>query len=158
MNTARLTTWIFGGFGVALAAPSLLAAWRHSPIERFMPLAFAAWLLPPALAACRRRSDAAEAQSIWPAAALLMGAAALLTDLNAVAHLAAAAGLAGILRLGGAWPHLVWASAAVVWMPAGGWLTSAWAIAPGSVVRTVCAAVAGLLLAASLRRMTSLPS
>ena len=155
----------------AWRSAALLDAWRHSPLDRLGWAAFACWLLPLPVLLLARPVPATETRapgSDWLFGALLSGS--LLTglfgalgSLNSAAYLGLAlafvavaahamqrtAGAAGTLPR---FEFLVWAGAALTWMPVLSWLAKDLPVAALSILRLAAALGASLLLVLSLRR------
>lgn len=97
----------------------LLLWWRPSSTEFWGWLLFGIWLVPAAVGAIRGRGED-RPQTGLLVAALVFALIGQITWLNVLQHVALALAIAGWRQpLRGQW---VWLAAAVLWMPASGWL------------------------------------
>ena len=104
-------------------ARSLLAAWLHSPYDRFDPSAFAFWLLPIAVVRTLQGSGRALPLGIAPfAVALLVSFAGVAVDLRSLEYLSLAVALTGFIPFRPA--TILWLCCATAWMPGAGWAFS----------------------------------
>lgn len=121
-------------------ARDLVAAWRHSPYDRFGWLAFLLWSFPAALAAARR----ADASAAWFGAGLAVSLAGEVVDLNIVKHAGLAIAIAGFFKTRAA--TLVWLACALGWMPALGWALNASGAVAVNALRILAAIVPAIFL------------
>jgi hypothetical protein len=144
---------VFGLFTVAWAAgwcANVWEAWRHAPYDQTGPICAAVWIA--SLAGLLRAA---------PPTRLLLGAAWAATLLGTVGSLNVARHLALVLAIW-AWiprigPRLLAALGAAAWMPATGWILSAWpmpVVVWGRVLLAIV--VLGLVWVPHLRRSESL--
>lgn len=104
-------------------ARGLLAAWLHSPYDRFDPSAFAFWLLPIAVVRTLHRTRWALPVGLAPfAIALLVSFAGVAVDLRSLEYLSLAVALTGFIPFRPA--TLLWLLCATAWMPGTGWAFS----------------------------------
>ena len=107
-------------------ARNLLAAWLHSPYDRYGWLAFLLWVFPiGCLWMTRLHTDHAGSKQVSSAAfaiALAISFAGVISDLGALKYLGLAIALAGFLPLQPA--SFVYLACAAAWMPAAGWALS----------------------------------
>jgi hypothetical protein len=110
-------------FYAAWNARGLLAAWLHSPYDRFDPSAFAFWLLPIAVIRTLHRPGRPLSVGIAPfAIALLVSFAGVAVDLRSLEYLSLAVALSGFIPFRPA--TLPWLLCAIAWMPGAGWAFS----------------------------------
>lgn len=131
-------------------ASDLLAAWRHSPLDRLGGVAFLVWALPVPLALATGRRPFEPRVGPW-----LLGASVPLALLSAVLSLNLAAHVAlalAIAAFAGWTPrHVLWLAAAICWMPVFTWLGKQWPPSALAASRVAVALLAALAAAWTTR-------
>jgi hypothetical protein len=103
----------------AWQASDLLAAWRHSPFDRWGWLSFLIWSAPVVLGIINPARSVG-GSTLFTVFALITSLGGRLLNLNAVLYFALAFSLAGFVPSGAR--RIVWLVGALAWMPAFGWL------------------------------------
>lgn len=123
----------------AWQAVDLLAAWRHSPLDRFGWLSFLVWFAP-VIVACVKSTAVGDRLSPLTVFAFATALVGLFLDLNGVRYVALTLSIGAFLPPG---PRRnFWLAGAGVWMPAYGWFASTLSIDALAVSRFLLAIVA----------------
>lgn len=108
----------------AFQSSHLVAAWRHSPFDRWSWIALLIWLAP--LGAVWTRTPAefrlGRLNHWLLGLALLVSLLGTVTSMNAIKYVALAISVLGMIRW--RWTHLVWFAGAAAWMPAFGYFAA----------------------------------
>lgn len=123
----------------AWQAVDLLAAWRHSPLDRFGGLSFLVWFAP-VIVTCVRSTAVGARLSPLTVFAFATSLAGLFLDLNVARCVALAMAIGALLPAGRR--RDFWLAGAGAWMPVYGWFASTLSIDALAVSRLLLAIVA----------------